>query len=236
MHVRQVNKQSERYLALKESIRANKQLHPIIRNAATGKLISGAHREAACKELGIEPWYRDLEATRLEALRIAISENADRVPAKPVEYAQALADLAEDFESLADLAAFVKQSKTWIRQQMSLTDLTDKAANLVNTGAIPVKSGMELAKLPKKTQDALISSAVNLSGRDFAELIRRTKRDLMQDQNRRKLSKSLSELRPALRPFSEILKRWERASGPEKEVLDWVLKMDPETLEKRKKL
>jgi hypothetical protein len=60
---------SDEYTSLKDSIAANGQLVPILRDAKTGAIIDGHHRLRACEALGIEPEYDDVSTGSADELR-----------------------------------------------------------------------------------------------------------------------------------------------------------------------
>jgi hypothetical protein len=70
---------SEEYIALRDSIAATGQQYPILRAPEhDGWLVDGEHRDRACRELGIEPTYRDVFGTRDELESLALVLNLAR--------------------------------------------------------------------------------------------------------------------------------------------------------------
>ena len=69
---------SDEYTSLKESIAANGQLVPILRDAKTAEIIDGHHRLRACEALGLEPQYEDIDVSADERRSLAFVVNVAR--------------------------------------------------------------------------------------------------------------------------------------------------------------
>lgn len=68
---------SEEYSALRNSISLSGQWYPILRGP-DGSIIDGKHRLRACRELGREPWFRDVDGTAEELESLALVVNLAR--------------------------------------------------------------------------------------------------------------------------------------------------------------
>lgn len=68
----------EQYEALKASLKKDGQRVPILKEKSTGEIIDGAHRERACKELGIKPKYKAVEMSPEEVTRLKVALNYAR--------------------------------------------------------------------------------------------------------------------------------------------------------------
>lgn len=68
---------SEEYAGLRDSISASGQHYPILR-APDGTIVDGKNRLRACRELGKEPWFRDVDGTKEELESLALVVNLAR--------------------------------------------------------------------------------------------------------------------------------------------------------------
>lgn len=87
---------AEEYRRLVESIREDGQLYPILR--ANGQVIDGRHRLEACREVGIEPRFLDVEVPEEKLAEVALSANHIRKADSPAVRALDAARLT-DLES-----------------------------------------------------------------------------------------------------------------------------------------
>lgn len=89
----------DEYVVLRESIRANGQLVPII--VWRGQILDGRHRHRACLELGIEPRLEEFPGDEEQALRAAIVANLRRRHLAPSQVAAIAAECMGQLEAAA---------------------------------------------------------------------------------------------------------------------------------------
>lgn len=176
-----VDKESENYLQLVDSVRKRGILNPIlvreVRDPATGELlyglIDGLHRFNACMDAGLEEIPAQIgsleEGDLLEAQILA---NIHRIETKPVQYTKALLKILGSNPTLtsAELAGRVSKSDTWLKQRLGLVNLKEDIQKMVDEGAITLTNAYALAQLPHEKQVELVQQAVSKSPTEFCPL------------------------------------------------------------------
>ena len=145
-------------LDLGESMNKFSQLQPVIVNRVDGKnhLIAGERRLRAAKEAKIDfieaKVYDDLD--ELTAIKMAISENHDRVKPNVIEDATAISQLFDHGVKEKEIAEFYKCSVKKIRGRLSLLKLPKDVRDLLirNTNALPIHQALLLKNLPTSDQ------------------------------------------------------------------------------------
>lgn len=180
--LREVDKKSEQYIQLVDSIRRNGILNPInVRDASHGDqeiygVIDGLHRYSAAIDAGLEsiPCYV-LNMTDAEVEEAQILANVHKIETKPVEYSKALQRLLSRNPTLtmSELSMRLSKSPTWLGDRLSLTKLHEKVAELVNEGTIGLANAYVLAKLPLENQVDYIERAMTLSPNEFAPQVQK---------------------------------------------------------------
>jgi ParB/RepB/Spo0J family partition protein len=252
--LRAVDRQSEKYLQLVDSVRAKGILNPVVvreikdanGNLAYG-LVDGLHRWTAAKDAGL----KDIPAriTRLddrELLEAQIIANLHRVDTKPVEYTKQLMRIlsGNPLMTREDLAASINQSVAWISQRLNLLNLTDPIQQLVDEGKINVSNAYALSKLPPDEQADFVDRAITDSPQIFMPTVAARAKEI-RDAKLKGKDKSPAEFQPTahLQKVPDIKKEFETPTELTEMILKsmnvtdmvsafraglaWVLHLDP---------
>ena len=141
---------------LSESIRQKGVLQPIlIRRDGKGKifLVAGERRLRAAKKAGLENIPTIL--TKGKPVEISIIENLQRENLKPIEEAEALARMMEEYKyTQKKLAKAIGKSQPTISETLSLNRLPEEIKEEYRRADIPRRLLVEIAK--EKTPDAML--------------------------------------------------------------------------------
>jgi len=177
--LRSVNRESEAYLGLVESIRLKGFLGAItVRekvDADSGdnfyELIDGLHRFAAAKDAGLtEINVVIIDLNDDQTLEAQIMANIHKVETRPVEYSQQLRRILtrNPLMTEAELAAKLGKSSQWIKERLGLTKIqNEEIAGLIDEGKIGLANAYALAKLPPEEQADWVDRAMMLPPDEF---------------------------------------------------------------------
>lgn len=177
--LRQVDRTSEAYLGLVESLKLKG-----FGGAITGRLkvdpdtkeefieiIDGLHRYTACKDAGIPTINVDVqEMTDDEVLVSQILANVHKVETKAAEYAEQLKRMMglNPLLTETELATQLGKSPKWIKDILGLNKIKDeKIKTLINNGKIPLMNAYALAKLPVEEQATWLDRAMTQKPKEF---------------------------------------------------------------------
>lgn len=172
--LRTVNRDSEQYLGLVDSMKARGFLGAISgreRFDADGtsyiELIDGLHRYNAAKDAGIDEINVDIvDLDEDEILEAQIILNIHKIETRPIEYTRQLKRILtrNPLMTEAELANKLGKSGSWINGRLSLNKLaSEQAKQLVNEGKIGLSNAYALAKLPADEQADWLDRAVTLA-------------------------------------------------------------------------
>lgn len=133
-------------------------------------LINGLQRFTAAKDAGLtEIDAKVIVATDFEVLQKQIILNVQRIVTKPAEYSQALSRMLvmNPAMTIHELASIVGKSVNWLYDRLSLLDLKENIAKLVDENKISLPNAYALAKLPAEEQDAFVDRAINQTVQEF---------------------------------------------------------------------
>ncbi|HDZ14087.1 hypothetical protein LCGC14_0646480 [marine sediment metagenome] len=180
--LRAVNRESEVYIGLRDSIQAVGLISPVSVRVRTDdkdgtkyyELLDGLHRYSAAKDIGLETIpvnIKDLDDA--QALEAQIMANVHKVETRPVEYTRQLYRIlgGNSLMTLAELAVKVAKSPTWIGQRLNLLKLDPAIQKLTDDGKITVTNAIQLAKLPPIEQVDYIEQAMSMGAEDFVPLV-----------------------------------------------------------------
>jgi ParB/RepB/Spo0J family partition protein len=176
--LRNVNRTSETYLGLVDSIRNKGVLNAIVvrevSDPETGKklygLIDGLHRFTASGDAGRKTIPAQvIEASDAEVLEAQIIANVQKVETKPVEYSRQLVRVLTQnpLLTLAELAGRLSKSPTWLTERLGLTKLSDDIAKLVDGNEMNLANAYALAKLPPEEQTNFVDRALTMTPQEF---------------------------------------------------------------------
>lgn len=178
--LREVDKESEKYLGIRDSIKKDGLLNAISVVAAfqadgkTPKLdnagglmyrvCDGAHRLSACRENGFETIPAQvLTKTDQEIMVAQLVANAHKVDTKPFQYSRHLAHILSNDPTMTIqiLANTLSKSRAWLDDRLGLGNLNDEVGKLVDDGKITVTNAVDLAKLrPVDEQLKFVADAI----------------------------------------------------------------------------
>jgi len=176
--LRTVNRTSEEYLGLCESIRSKGFIGAISVRERTDddgssyyELIDGLHRFNASKDVGLSTINVDVvDLNEDQVLEAQIMANIHKVETKPIEYTRQLKRILtrNPLMTEAELAAKLGKSSAWIAGRLSLNKLgSEQAKTLVDEGKIGLSNAYALAKLPPEEQADWIDRAMTLAPDEF---------------------------------------------------------------------
>lgn len=220
-------------------------------------LIDGLQRFTAAKMLGwdtIPVVIVDADEAMIAELQIIA--NAVRVTTTPAQFSTQLRRILNSNPGLSqdELAARLSMSVGWLKDRLSLNNLSEKAATLVDEGRIQLSKAFNLAKLPKANQDEFLEEAVENSSPEFAGKVEaRLKEIRAANRTGGKVGErefvAIAAVRK-LKDIEPIVKGEDTNNTVDKilnmtnpttlkdavlETLKWVVQLDPETVEQKKK-
>lgn len=170
--LRSVNRESEQYLGLVDSMRQKGFLGAItVRekiDAETGdnffELVDGLHRYNAAKDAGLSSINVNVvDLSDDETLEAQLMANIHKVETRPVEYSQQLRRILtrNPLMTEAELASTLGKSSQWIKERLGLNKIiNDEIRALIDEGKIGLANAYALAKLPAEEQSAWVDRAM----------------------------------------------------------------------------
>lgn len=173
---------AEALAGLADSIRAQGVVQPlIVRPGKDGRyeIIAGERRWRAAQLAGLAEVPAVVrEIPDQAAVAIALIENIQREDLNPLEEAEALSRLTEEFElTHAEAAEAVGRSRAAVTNLMRLLELGPEAKRLVREGRLAMGHARALLALSGRRQDEAAREIARreLSARDAEALVRRLK-------------------------------------------------------------
>jgi len=260
--LRAVDKTTEDYQQLVDSIRDRGVLNPIVvrrlKDGETGEeffgLVDGLHRYSATQDAGRTTIpVRIVEAGDMEALELQIIANARKVQTRPVEYTKGIQRLmsADPLMTIPQLAKKLSCSPQFINDRMGLLKLADNIAALVDEGKIPLSNAYVLAKL-KDPQEQLnfLERAITESPNSLAPMVQARLKEINQAKREgraanppgfaavptlQKLGDLKNELdNPTVGPFLIADCKPKDMKEAFHLAIAWVLHMDPKSIEQQR--
>lgn len=184
-----VEKDTEEYKGLVDSVRRNGIMQPILvrelEDPVSGELfyglVDGLHRYNAAMDAGLEEIPANIgtleEGSIIEAQILA---NVHRIETKAVQYTKALIKVlsANPLLTMSELAARLSKSLGWLEDRLSLDKLTEEIQKLVDSDKMPLMNAYALAKLPKDEQQAFLQAAIGQSPAEFGTRVQNRKKEL----------------------------------------------------------
>jgi len=211
--LRNVNRDSEAYLGLCESIRSKGFIGAIsVRERDDDgtiyyELIDGLHRYNASKDVDLKHINVDVvDLDEDQVLEAQIMANIHKVETKPIEYTRQLKRILtrNPLMTEGELATKLGKSTSWIAGRLSLNKLaSDQAKTLVNEGKIGLSNAYALAKLPTEEQADWLDRAMTLTPDEF---IPKTTERLKQIREARRAGKDVGPAQFQAVPHMQKLK------------------------------
>lgn len=203
--LRAVNKQSEEYLGLVDSIRRKGFLGSITGRSKTDEagvtfieVLDGLHRYSAARDAGIAEIPVDiLSLNDAETLEAQIMMNVHRIETKPVAYSGQLRRILSmnPLMTETELANKLGKSGAWIKERLGLTKLPEKIASLVDDAKINLTNAYALAKLPVEEMVDWIDRAMTQNPQEFIPALNTRAKEL-KDAKRQGLDPAAAEFVP----------------------------------------
>lgn len=260
--LRSVNKQTEAYLGLVDSIKNQGILNPIVvrelHDPETGNIryavVDGLHRFTAAGDAGLKeiPVYvKDLHDA--EVWLAQIIANVQKVETSPHQYAQQLRRIftADPLLTASELGVKLSKSPSWISQMLGLTKVKDdKLAKLIDKGKICLSNAYALSKLPEDEQTNFADRAMTMSPAEFVPLATERAKAIADARRKgRSVEPEQFVALPKFRKSKEVKNELGQfKTGPSllqelnvtdpleawKLAVKWVLCVDPKSIEVRK--
>lgn len=258
--LRTVNRDSEEYLGLVESIRSKGFIGAIsVRERDDDgviyyELIDGLHRFNAAKDADLTQINVDVvDLDEDQVLEAQIMANIHKIETKPIEYTRQLKRILtrNPLMTEAELAAKLGKSTSWISGRLSLNKLaSDQARTLVDEGKIGLSNAYALAKLPADEQADWMDRAMTMAPDEF---IPKTTERLKAIREARRAGKDAAPTEfqptPHLQKLGALKEEFEngeigRALCAKHQIstavdgfklgIHWALHMDPDSVEVQK--
>lgn len=222
--LRPVNKESEDYLGLVDSIKAMGVLNPIsvrevgpdkdgtLPRAADGSvlyaLIDGLHRYNAAIDAGLtEIPVNVVSMDQAEVYEAQIAANVHKIETKAVEYTKAVQRIMSlhPTRTITEQAARLGKSAKWLKDRLNLLDISEPIQKLIDDGKIKISNAVILAKLPAEEQSNWIDKAMTMTPNEFAPAVVGRVKQIKEDKKKGKASSpEVFTPNPHLRKFGLI--------------------------------
>jgi len=180
--LRSVNRKSEDYLHLVDSIKNRGILNPIlvreVKDPESGQtiygLIDGLHRFSAAHDAGLETIPALVQnMDDADVLEAQIITNAQKIETKPAEYSQQLLRILAGNPTLtmSELAKKLSRSVAWLQERLKLNNLIDSIKKLVDDEKITLSNAQALAKLPQEEQANYVDRAISMTPQEFTPAV-----------------------------------------------------------------
>jgi len=257
--LRNVDRQSEKFIQLRDSIAAVGVLNAInVRPSKEGsekayELIDGLHRfmaslEAGIKEIPAQIFSMD-DAAVLEAQLMA---NVHTVKTKPVEFAKQIQRIlaGKPMLTISELSKSLAVSPGFVNERLGLLKLDKAIADLVDSDGITLTNAYALAKLPPEDQKNLLQAASTEQPSEFVPRVQQRVKEIREATRAGKSAEKVGFLpTPKVRKRSELVTEMEapkiipalvKQSGIKDPIqaaqliIKWVLQMDDASIESSK--
>ena len=182
--LRQVNRESETFLGIVESVRSRGIINPISVRERTEdegeeqityyELVDGLHRYTAAMEAGLEEVpVHVVNLKDDEVLEAQIIANIHKQETRPIEYTNQLKRILSrnPLMTASELAVKLGKSVQWIQQRLSLSNINNaEIQSLIDEGKIVLANAYALAKLPEDEHANFISNAMTDPPSEFIPL------------------------------------------------------------------
>jgi len=258
--LRAVVEDSEKFQEMLESVKSKGVIEPIqVRLLKEGKdagkfcIINGLHRFTCAKRAGHTTIPASImDVTEAVALEDQIVTNIHKVDTKPVEYAKALKRMLSYYPlmTMAELAAKIFQSSSWINERFNLLSLPAEVQSSVDAGEICLTNAFALSKLPTTEVPNFLERAMTLPPGEFLPLVDQRKKEIQAAKRAGGVIPAEKFVAvPVMRKPGEIKAEFETpalagriiaaagATSPETAfaaAIAWVLKMDNTSIEEAK--
>lgn len=224
--LRTVNRTTEEYAGLVDSIKKQGVLNPILvrecTDPQTGEkfygLIDGLHRFTASQDAGLSEIPVHIKALDEVGVMLAqMMANVHKVETRPVEYSKQLVRILalDPLLTTAQLADQLAKSPTWLNDRLGLTKLIPDIAGLVDEGKINLSNAYALSKLPPEEQPNFLDRAMTMTPQQFLPTANARTKELRDAKRQGRDPNAVTEFQPVahLRKLAEL-----KAEADNKEV------------------
>jgi ParB/RepB/Spo0J family partition protein len=187
--LRSVNRQSEDYLGLLDSVRKRGVLIPILVREVEDPISKekfygisdGLHRYTATLDAGLNDIPAQvINMTDAEVEEAQVIANVQKIETKPVEYSKHLQRILgrNPTMTLTQLAGKLSKTATWLNERLGLLKLNAKIAELVDEGKINLSNAYALAKLPEDEQMGFVDRAISMTPAEFGGTVQARKKEI----------------------------------------------------------
>lgn len=193
--LREVNRSSEKYVNLVDSIKNVGVLKPILVHETTDKdtgeiiygLSDGLHRFTGAQDAGLDQIPAHIvPLDESQVLLTQIIANVQTIETKPAEYSAALLRVMGEHPTMTinDLAEKLNKSPTWLSSRLSLVKLTEGLQAVVNEGKMNLTNAYALAKLPEDEQAGFADRAMTEAPDVFVPTINSRVKQIREDKRK----------------------------------------------------
>lgn len=241
--LRPAQRESQEYQNLRDSIRQRGLQTPIEvrKSEKTGKFIilNGVQRYSCHIDLNIptiKANYKPNVKSKSQILDFQLIANKHQVKTTPKEYRRQILRMlsSEPWMTQKDIAERLNVQQSWVSQVCKTASLHPDFEPLIESGELSVTKAIHLCKLTPDDQLEFIDRAKSLEPEEFAAVIIRFIQD--RNKNREKALQASREFVPVarIRTKGAILEHMENLEdGERKLALQWVLQLDPESVEQQ---
>ncbi len=260
--LRAVNRESEDYIGLRDSIvdvgilnhiNVRERTEDVDGDVVTFyEICDGLHRYSCALDIGLkEIAINIVDLSDQQTLEAQIMANVHRIETQPVQYTKQLQRIfaANPTLTLADMASKLAKSPSWVSQRLKLLKLEKAIGELVDDGKITVSNAVQLAKLPSEEQVNFVDQAVHMDAEEFVPLVSARAKELREAAQQGRKAGSAEFVATARLQKMSVLKDEHdtQAIGPTlcEQVgattpkggfalaIAWVLSLDPSSVEIR---
>ncbi len=182
--LRPVDRESEKYLGLVDSVKQWGVLNPIgvrpIPNPDPNSkeqlysVTDGLHRFTAAQDAGLEVIGANIQSfSDAEVEEAQMIANMHKVETTPAQYSKQLNRivLRNPDLTLAEIASRLNRSADWLSDRLSLVKLSEAIQEFVDDGRIKLGNAIALATLPPEEQQNFLERAMTQATGDFVPAV-----------------------------------------------------------------
>ena len=189
--LRAVNRESEEYIGLRDSIAQVGILNAINVRLRTEEvdgeshdfyeLVDGLHRYTAALECGVQELaVTVMTLDETEVLEAQMMANVHKIDTRPVEYTRQMTRIfaGNPTMTISDMAGSLCKSPAWVSQRLGLLKLAVPIQELVDDGKITISNAVSLSKLPEAEQTNFVDQAMTMGADEFAPTVQARTKEL----------------------------------------------------------
>lgn len=184
----EVDKQSEKYIQLVDSVRTHGIINPIsvrpIKDPATGEtlygLVDGLHRYNAAMDCGFGTINAQVGDIKEGDLREAqIIANLHKIETQPMQYTNTIIHMMGTNPLLTknELCARLNCGIKWLEDRLGLKNLKESIQKLVDNQTLGLSNAYALSKLPQDRQEEFLQQALSKPALEFTAIATAAKKD-----------------------------------------------------------